>query len=116
MLDPMKNDPTARSGGSAQSLAERAEAIFHGALQLPAEQRAGYLKQACGDNAELLKQVEILLTADEKAGGFHRFVAGSLLICLHGHRRRTLVRSVRFRAESNFCKELVARGDKIEDG
>jgi hypothetical protein len=51
-------------------LAERAEAIFHGALQLPAEQRTGYLKQACGDNAELLKQVEILLGAHEKAGGF----------------------------------------------
>src|SRR5258706_141278 len=70
MLDSMKDDPSARSGGSAQSLAERAEAIFHGALQLPAEQRAGYLKQACGENAELLKQVEILLGAHEKAGGF----------------------------------------------
>src|SRR5258706_3910052 len=70
MLDSMKDDPSARSGGSAQSLAERAEAIFHGALQLPAEPRAGYLKQACGDNSELLKQVEILLGAHEKAGGF----------------------------------------------
>ena len=70
MLDPVKNDPSVRSGGSAQTLAERAEAIFHGALQLPAGQRAGYLKQACGDTAELLKQVEILLTAAEKAGGF----------------------------------------------
>ena len=70
MLDPMKDDPSARSAGSAQSLAERAEGIFHGALQLPAEQRAGYLKMACGENAELLKQVEILLEANEKAGGF----------------------------------------------
>src|SRR5438045_573873 len=70
MLDPMKDDPSARSAGSAQGLAERAEAIFHGALQLPAEQRAGYLKMACGENPKLLKQVEILLEANEKAGGF----------------------------------------------
>src|SRR5258706_2409789 len=70
MLDPMKDDFSARSPGSSQGLAERAEAIFHGALQLPAEQRAGYLKMACGENAELLKQVEVLLEANEKAGGF----------------------------------------------
>src|SRR3954470_13424616 len=69
MLDPM-NDPKAQSEGSSESLAERAEGIFHGALQLRAEQRAGYLKQACGDNAELLKQAEILVAAHEKAGGF----------------------------------------------
>src|SRR5437773_12525866 len=69
MIEHMQDDPSRRPGGSAQSLAERAEAIFHGALQLPAEQRAGYLKMACGENAELLKQVEILLEANEKAGG-----------------------------------------------
>ena len=69
MIEPM-NDPKAQSGGSSQSLADRAEGIFHGALQLSAEQRAGYLKQACGENAELLKQVEILLAAHEKAGRF----------------------------------------------
>src|ERR1041384_2447981 len=69
MIEPM-NEPSAQSGPSSQSAADRAEAIFHGALQLPAEQRGAYLKQACGPDAKLLQQVEVLLKAHENAGGF----------------------------------------------
>src|ERR1035438_9994970 len=46
----------------------REEAIFEGALQLPPEQRAGYIKAATGSDAALLARVESLLAANEKTG------------------------------------------------
>ncbi len=46
------------------------EAIFDAASQLPLEQRADYLRQACGSDEALRQRVEALLKADEKAGGF----------------------------------------------
>jgi serine/threonine protein kinase len=49
---------------------DRAEAIFHGALQLPEAQRADYVTQACGGDAQLRQQVEALLKAHAGAGGF----------------------------------------------
>ena len=49
---------------------DRSEAVFHGALQLPPEQRAGYLKQACGDDESLRERVESLLGANNDAGDF----------------------------------------------
>jgi eukaryotic-like serine/threonine-protein kinase len=47
----------------------REEAIFDGALQLPPEQRADYIKAACGNDATLLKRIEALLAAHEREGG-----------------------------------------------
>ena len=49
---------------------EREEAIFEAALKLPPEQRADYLRDACGDDHELRARVEGLLQANENAGGF----------------------------------------------
>jgi eukaryotic-like serine/threonine-protein kinase len=49
---------------------DRGEAIFHGALQLPEAQRADYVTQACGGDAQLRQQVEALLKAHAAAGGF----------------------------------------------
>jgi serine/threonine protein kinase len=46
------------------------EAIFEAALQWPPEQRAAYVKGACGENAQLRQSVEALLRAHEKTGGF----------------------------------------------
>ena len=46
------------------------EAIFEAALQEPPEQRAAYLKGACGEDAQLRQRVEALLRAHEKTGGF----------------------------------------------
>jgi serine/threonine protein kinase len=45
--------------------------IFTAALQIPdPDERAAYLAQACGRDAELLRRVEILLRAHESAGDF----------------------------------------------
>jgi len=47
----------------------RDEAVFDGALQLPAEQRAEYLRAACGEDAALRERVAGLLQAHAKASG-----------------------------------------------
>ncbi|MGE5296023.1 MAG: protein kinase domain-containing protein [Solirubrobacterales bacterium] len=52
------------------------KSVFLGALEISdAEQRTAYLVEACGDNAELRSQVESLLKAHERAGGFLKPVA-----------------------------------------
>ena len=48
----------------------RDEAIFDSALQLPLEQRAEHVRQACGSDDEMRRRVEALLAAHEQAGGF----------------------------------------------
>jgi eukaryotic-like serine/threonine-protein kinase len=48
----------------------REEAIFDAALPLPREERAGYLAQACGQDASLRQRVEALLQASDEAGDF----------------------------------------------
>ena len=49
---------------------EREEALFEAALQLPPEQRAGYLDKACAGDAQLRQRVEALLLAHEQAEHF----------------------------------------------
>jgi len=70
MLPPMKDDPTPPGSAPAQPSADPSEAIFDAALQLPAERRADYLQQACGDDTPLRQRVDRLLRAHEEAGGF----------------------------------------------
>jgi len=48
----------------------REEAVFEAALKLPAEQRADYLRKACGDDTALRAKMEALLQAHESAGTF----------------------------------------------
>ena len=45
-------------------------ALFDATLQLPPEQRPGYLDQACGDDAALRQRLEALLKAGERTHGF----------------------------------------------
>ena len=45
-------------------------ALFAGALELPAEDRAAYLARECGDDHALKARVEALLRADSEAGNF----------------------------------------------
>jgi eukaryotic-like serine/threonine-protein kinase len=47
---------------------KRAEELFHAALERPPETREAYLDTACGGNAELRKQLDILLSNDAQAG------------------------------------------------
>jgi serine/threonine protein kinase len=56
--------------GPEEAAQDRSEAVFHGALQLPPDQRAGYLKQACRGDDSLRERVESLLNANEDAGNF----------------------------------------------
>ncbi|HEX6625558.1 MAG TPA: protein kinase, partial [Pyrinomonadaceae bacterium] len=44
--------------------------VFDAALELEPEARAGFLSDRCGGNAELRREVEALLAAHDKAGGF----------------------------------------------
>ncbi len=46
------------------------EAIFHSALDLPAERRVAYLTEACSGNESLYLEVESLLSALEDSDGF----------------------------------------------
>jgi hypothetical protein len=47
----------------------RAEELFHAALERPPEARRAFLDEACGkEDAELRRQVELLLSKDEHAG------------------------------------------------
>jgi serine/threonine protein kinase len=60
-----------------QPHAPSVEAIFFAALEKGTpEQRAAYVGQACGDDAELRRQVERLLTAQAKVGNFLEEPAG----------------------------------------
>jgi|SRR6185295_1069322 len=45
------------------------ETIFEGAVELAPDQRAAYLKEACGNDAELRQRVEALLKAHDQTRG-----------------------------------------------
>src|SRR5216684_3594725 len=46
------------------------ERLYHSALKMAADQRAGYLKDECEDDEELRKEVESLLSYEESAADF----------------------------------------------
>ena len=49
---------------------QNVESLFHSARTLKPEQRRGYLERACGDDQELLREVESLVANDELAAEF----------------------------------------------
>jgi serine/threonine-protein kinase len=53
-----------------QELWRRAEELFHAALERPPETRRAFIDEACGDDAELRRQVGVLVSREEKAGSF----------------------------------------------
>ncbi len=53
-----------------KDLWQRAEELFHAALERPPEARQAFLDEACRRDAELRRQVEILISKDEEAGTF----------------------------------------------
>ena len=53
-----------------KDLWQRAEELFHTALERSPEARRAFLDKACGEDAELRRQVETLLSQDEQAGSF----------------------------------------------
>ena len=59
----------------------REEVIFHAALERPTpEERAAYLRDACGEDASLRQRVEALLQAAEQTGTFLDKPAVSLVV------------------------------------
>jgi serine/threonine protein kinase len=48
----------------------KAEDLFHAALEQSPEERRAFLENACGQDSELRRQVEILVAAEENAGSF----------------------------------------------
>ncbi|MBZ5536860.1 MAG: protein kinase [Acidobacteriia bacterium] len=53
-----------------QELWRRAEDLFHAALERSPEARRAFLDEACGEDTELRRQVEMLVSKDEHAGSF----------------------------------------------
>ncbi|SPF44229.1 Serine/threonine protein kinase [Candidatus Sulfopaludibacter sp. SbA4] len=51
-----------------QDVWRRAEELFHAALERDPEARRAFLNEACGEDAELRQQVEILISNDAHAG------------------------------------------------
>jgi serine/threonine protein kinase len=74
----------------------RAEELFHAALTHSPEARRAFLDSACGQDAELRRQVDLLVSAEENAGSFLekagvdltvRMASGSVVGQQFGHYR-----------------------------
>ena len=63
----MQNQTPARPGPPDPN---REEALFHGALALPVDQRSAYLQQACAGDAELCRRIALLLNSNDRAAEF----------------------------------------------
>ena len=53
-----------------RELWQRAEELFHAALERSPEDRRAFLDEACGEETGLRRQVETLVSKDELAGSF----------------------------------------------
>jgi serine/threonine protein kinase len=51
-----------------QELWRKAEGLFHASLERSPEARRAFLDEACGEDTELRRQVEMLISKDEQAG------------------------------------------------
>jgi serine/threonine protein kinase/tetratricopeptide (TPR) repeat protein len=69
---------------------ERAKEVFDAALRQPAGARTSFVLSACGDDPELLAEVDDLLRADEAADGF---LSNSLLLAGLPSNTETLTKS-----------------------
>ncbi|VUD65004.1 Serine/threonine-protein kinase PknB [Thalassocella blandensis] len=59
------------------SLAKKTQAIFEQALDLPHEERNAFVKTQCGENAEVLAQVNLLLENEESGTKFLKNLYGN---------------------------------------
>jgi hypothetical protein len=53
-----------------QELWQKVEELFHAALERTPVERQAFLHGICGENADLRRQVELLLAKAEQAGSF----------------------------------------------
>ncbi len=68
MLLSMENDLKPASSSAPEP--RREEAVFDYALALPPEQRPAYLDQACGQDTQLRRRIEVLLRSNDHAEDF----------------------------------------------
>jgi len=68
MLPSMENNRKPASPSPSEP--RREEAIFEAALALPPEQRPACLNQACGQDTQLRRRIELLLQSHDHAGEF----------------------------------------------
>src|ERR1035437_7220821 len=68
MLPAMENNQKPAPSSPAEP--RREEAIFDAVLALPPEQRAAYLDQVCGQDAQLRQRIELLLRSHDHAAEF----------------------------------------------
>jgi len=57
---------------------KRVEELFHAALERDPQTAPAFLRQACGDDAELLREVQTLLQASKQSLGFAHTAIGSV--------------------------------------
>jgi eukaryotic-like serine/threonine-protein kinase len=57
----------------------RVEQLFHSALKVEESQRPAFLEDTCGADADLRREVELLLAADKKAESFLEFPAQEIV-------------------------------------
>ena len=63
----------------------RAEKLFHAALEQSPETRRAFLDSACGQDTELRRQVDLLVSAEENAGSFlHEAAVSNPTATMHG--------------------------------
>src|SRR5436309_7420025 len=72
-----------RSSQMRPELWRQAEELFHAALEQSPQERRAFLDSACGDDAELRRHVELLVSAEEKAGSFLSKAGVDLTATIH---------------------------------
>src|SRR5216684_5112958 len=60
-----------RGGDAVDASPRKARDVFLAAIKLPAEEREGYLQEACGDDQGLHQRVSALIQAQAEIGSFH---------------------------------------------
>ena len=84
---------------------EQIDRIFQFALDLPPEQRAGFLISECGKDSALRAEVESLLSAHERSGSFINDSAGDMAAALFGRQPPSVRKIGQYKIE-----RLLGRG------
>ncbi len=76
----------------------RLEALFAAATELEPGERGPWLEAQCGDDTNLLHDVQVLLEADKRASDGH-FIADTIELAIHQFARDSPERPLRRRSE-----------------
>jgi predicted ATPase/serine/threonine protein kinase len=82
--------------------------LYHAALDLPAERRSAFLREACGGDEQLRREVKSLLEAHEEAGDF--ISAPAMEVAAQSLARQEDVNTLRGRVGAYEMLGLLGRG------